>query len=58
MLWEARGGNGNDSAFSLSGWAWGAAAVATSIDAFAAGITLPALGLPGFPDNQASPGGL
>ena len=40
------------------GWELGAAAVATSIDAFAAGITLPALGLPGFPDNQASPCGL
>jgi putative Mn2+ efflux pump MntP len=46
MLWEARDGNGNDSAPSLSGWALGAAAIATSIDAFAAGITLPALGLP------------
>lgn len=30
----------------LSGWALGAAAIATSIDALAAGITLPALGLP------------
>lgn len=30
----------------LAGWALGAAAVATSIDALAAGITLPALGLP------------
>ena len=46
MLWEARDGNGNDSAPSLSGWALGAAAIATSIDAFAAGITLPALALP------------
>ncbi|MGI9362287.1 MAG: manganese efflux pump MntP, partial [Parasphingorhabdus sp.] len=46
MLWEARDGNGSDSAPSLSGWALGAAAIATSIDAFAAGITLPALGLP------------
>lgn len=46
MLWEARGGNGNDPAPDLSGWTLGAAAVATSIDAFAAGITLPALGLP------------
>lgn len=46
MIWEARAGNGNDSAPSLSGWALGAAAIATSIDAFAAGITLPALALP------------
>ena len=46
MLWEARDGNGNDPAPSLSGWALGAAAIATSIDAFAAGITLPTLGLP------------
>jgi|TARA_R110000787_G_scaffold283515_1_gene396422 putative Mn2+ efflux pump MntP len=46
MLWEALGRNGNDPAPSLSGWALGAAAIATSIDAFAAGITLPALGLP------------
>lgn len=30
----------------LTGWALGAAAVATSVDALAAGITLPALGLP------------
>ena len=46
MLWEARDGNGNDPAPTLSGWALGSAAIATSIDAFAAGITLSALGLP------------
>tara|TARA_R110000824_G_scaffold384075_3_gene577910 strand:+ start:239 stop:787 length:549 start_codon:yes stop_codon:yes gene_type:complete len=46
MLWEARGGNENVPEPGLSGWALGAAAIATSIDAFAAGITLPALGLP------------
>ena len=45
-LLSALGRNGNDPAPSLSGWALGAAAIATSIDAFAAGITLPALGLP------------
>ena len=46
MFWEARDGNGGDPALSLSGWALGTAAIATSIDALAAGITLPALGLP------------
>ena len=33
-------------ASALSGWALGAAAIATSIDALAAGFALPALGLP------------
>jgi len=46
MLWEALSRNESDAALSLSGWALGTAAIATSIDAFAAGITLPALGLP------------
>ncbi len=46
MLWEALGRNESDAAPSLSGSALATAAIATSIDAFAAGITLPALGLP------------
>lgn len=47
MLWEARGGDEDDSpAANLSGWALIVAAVATSIDAMAAGITLPTLDLP------------
>ena len=46
MLWEALSRNESDAAPSLSGWALGTAAIATSIDAFAADITLPGLGLP------------
>lgn len=48
MLWEARAGDGSDDspAVNLSGWALMIAAVATSIDAMAAGITLPTLDLP------------
>jgi putative Mn2+ efflux pump MntP len=46
MLWDARAGNENDSAPGLSGLALATAAIATSIDAFAVGITLPALDLP------------
>lgn len=46
MFWEARDRKGGYPALSLSGWALGTAAIATSIDAFAAGITSPALGPP------------
>lgn len=48
MLWEAYGRNRNDPVASLSGWTLGTAAIATSVDALAAGITLPTLGLPIF----------
>ena len=46
MLWEVRGRAGEESAPALSGWTLAAAAIATSIDALAAGITLPTLDLP------------
>ena len=44
MLWEALDRNESDAVPSLSGWALGTAAIATSIDAFAVGITLTTLG--------------
>lgn len=46
MLWEARPGGEDEPAPKLSGWALATAAVATSIDALAAGITFPTLELP------------
>ncbi|MEH6756900.1 MAG: manganese efflux pump MntP family protein [Parasphingorhabdus sp.] len=46
MFWEARGGAEDGPAINLSGWALTTAAVATSIDALAAGITFPTLNLP------------
>lgn len=46
MLWEARSVNADGPAGNLTGSALLTAAVATSIDALAAGITLPTLGLP------------
>ncbi len=46
MLWEARGRADEESAAALSGWTLGTAAIATSIDALAAGITLPTFDLP------------
>ncbi len=48
MLWEAYSAHGDEPIGSLSGWTLGTAAIATSIDALAAGITLPTLGLPVF----------
>lgn len=48
MLWEAHSRSENGPVASLSGWALGTAAIATSIDALAAGITFPTLGLPVF----------
>lgn len=47
MLWEARQPSQCGAPAPLmTGWALGAAAVATSIDAAAAGVTLPLMGLP------------
>jgi manganese efflux pump family protein len=47
MLWDARKSDDcNEAAPLLTGWALGAAALATSMDAAAAGLTLPAVGLP------------
>lgn len=46
MLWDARGGAGGGPAPLLAGWALAAAALATSVDAAAAGVTLPLVGLP------------
>tara|TARA_R110000824_G_scaffold11746_10_gene51498 strand:+ start:14833 stop:15396 length:564 start_codon:yes stop_codon:yes gene_type:complete len=46
MLWEASGITGNERPAILSGWTLLIAAIATSIDALAAGITFPAFGLP------------
>ncbi|WP_373491831.1 manganese efflux pump MntP family protein [Parasphingorhabdus sp.] len=46
MLWEARGLTGNERPAMLSGWSLAVAAIATSIDALAAGLTFPAFGLP------------
>lgn len=46
MLWEAYGHDTASPARNLTGWALFTAAIATSIDALAAGVTLPALGLP------------
>lgn len=46
MLCEARAGDEDEPAPNLSGWALATAAVATSIDALAAGITFPTLDLP------------
>ena len=45
MLWEASGITGNERPAILSGWTLLIAAIATSIDALAAGITFPAFGL-------------
>jgi len=47
MLWEARQPSDcGPPAPMMTGWALGAAALATSIDAAAAGVTLPLIGLP------------
>ena len=46
MLWEARGRAGEEPAAALSGWTLATAAIATSIDALAAGIALPTFDLP------------
>jgi putative Mn2+ efflux pump MntP len=44
MIWEGNQPKGSEAATQASGWALLALAVATSIDAAAAGITLPTLG--------------
>lgn len=47
MLWESREApDCGPPAPLMTGWALGAAAIATSIDAAAAGVTLPLIGLP------------
>ena len=47
MLWDSRTApDCGPSAPLMTGWALGAAALATSIDAAAAGVTLPMIGLP------------
>jgi putative Mn2+ efflux pump MntP len=51
MLWEARGGGGDDNDDAVEGDPFGlrvmtVLAIATSIDALAAGVTLPLLGAP------------